>query len=47
MKDKKTLIGIGLIVVIMVVWGILNAPTKEQKAKEKAKEKEKNTQVIS
>lgn len=37
MKDKRTLIGIGLIVVIMVIWGILNAPSKEQKAKEKAR----------
>ncbi len=40
MKDKRTLIGIGLIVVIMIVWGILNAPTKEQKAKEKARKEQ-------
>lgn len=37
MKDKKTIIGILLIVVIMVGWGIWMQPSKEQQEKERAK----------
>ncbi len=36
MKDKKTLIGIGLIVVIMIVWGIWMQPSKEERQREAA-----------
>lgn len=39
MKDKKTIIGIVLIVLIMVVWGIWMQPSKEERAKADAKKK--------
>jgi YidC/Oxa1 family membrane protein insertase len=37
LKDKKTLLGIGLIVVIIIVWTIFNAPSKEKQAQIKAR----------
>src|SRR5687767_3065493 len=47
MKDKKSLIGIGLIVVIMIGWGIFAMPSKAERERDAAKRKRESDSTLN